>query len=168
MGIRKIYCNVVEGVTYEDRCLFKLSKVIEGNPVCEDCTLRELLRLKRCGIKEAEARPVKKIKAAQKKKPKAVRRMEKVKEIKDANVSNDINVSNVSKHKKEPTPVAENSKQTYSVEDVSGLLGKSKRRTQELAKEGKIPAHKVGPHWAFDKEEIALWLSKKEQPMMAS
>jgi len=51
MTDRKIYCNVLEGVTFAERCLYELSKVIEGNKVCEDCIFRELKRLKR-GIKE--------------------------------------------------------------------------------------------------------------------
>ncbi|MFB3886039.1 MAG: helix-turn-helix domain-containing protein [Thermodesulfobacteriota bacterium] len=165
MGIRKIYCNVVEGVTYEDRCLFKLSKVIEGNPVCEDCTLRELLRLKRCGVKVAEARPVEKPRP--RKKPKAVKRKHRkdVKGIKDINVSTTaevINGSSVPRSIVEAPALNDEAKPTYSVQDLVKPLRKSKRRVQEWAKEGKIPgAHKSGPHWAFDKEEIDQWLLKK-------
>src|SRR4030066_335450 len=47
MAGRKIYCNVLEGITYDDRCLFKLSKVIEANPECENCILRLYERMRR-------------------------------------------------------------------------------------------------------------------------
>lgn len=46
MANRKIYCEVIEGVVYDDRCLFKLSKVIDGNKACEGCILRELEKSK--------------------------------------------------------------------------------------------------------------------------
>ncbi|MFB3887621.1 MAG: helix-turn-helix domain-containing protein [Thermodesulfobacteriota bacterium] len=167
MGIRKIYCNVVEGVTYEDRCLLKLSKIIEGNPVCEDCTLRELLRLKRCGVKEAGAKPIEKPRP--KKKVKTVKRkhIKEAKEIKKRNVSSMsevINVSNVSKSIGEASSLNDEAKPTYSVQDLIKLLGRSKRRIQELAKEGKIPgADKSGLHWVFNKEEVDQWLLNRSR-----
>lgn len=66
MDKRKIYCEVLEGVTYDDRCLFRLSKVIEANPTCEHCILRELQLLKRCGVKEPKPKPLEKIKPERK------------------------------------------------------------------------------------------------------
>lgn len=45
--LRKIFCEIVEGAVYEDRCLFKLSQVIDGNPICKECILQELEALKR-------------------------------------------------------------------------------------------------------------------------
>jgi hypothetical protein len=42
---RKIFCEVIEGIVYEDRCLYKLSKILEGR-TCGNCILRELERMK--------------------------------------------------------------------------------------------------------------------------
>ena len=50
--MRKIWCEIIESACYEDRCLFKLSKIIEGNKVCEDCILREAEKLKETGPKK--------------------------------------------------------------------------------------------------------------------
>lgn len=44
--VRKVFCEVVEGTVYEDRCLFKLSQVIDGNPTCKECVLQEIEALK--------------------------------------------------------------------------------------------------------------------------
>ena len=157
----KVYCSVLEGVTFSDRCLFKLSKIIEGNKICEGCILRQLERLKRCGFEEAEARPVKKIKAGRKKRLKTSESISS-----DTKKSNDMKRSNKIKKSEdvkesEDIKGSENAKSQYSVRDVGKLLGKSERRTQELAKEGKIPARKIGLHWIFNKEEIDRWLSEK-------
>ena len=54
--------------------------------------------------------------------------------------------------------------QYIDVLSLAKLLGKSPRRIQELAKEGKIPARKVGPVWQFNKQEIDQWLSVKGIP----
>ncbi len=43
---RKIFCEIIQGVVYEDRCLFKLSKVIEGNRSCRGCILQEIEKFK--------------------------------------------------------------------------------------------------------------------------
>lgn len=166
---RKIYCGIVEGVTYEDHCIFALSKVIEANPTCENCILRELKKLKLLGVgkEKVDSKPREEIKSGQKKKSKTLRCRKKTKGddinikkiIKVTNVSNETNVSS------KPRPVTENitTKHVFSIEALSKLLGKSRRRIQELAKEGKIPgAHKVGSRWGFSKEEIDRWLSKKE------
>ena len=45
-GIRKVFCEVIQGVTYSDRCLFKLAKVLEGNKSCEYCVIREIERIR--------------------------------------------------------------------------------------------------------------------------
>ena len=55
MSNRKIYCEVIEGVVYDDRCLFKLSKIIEGNKTCKACVVRETERIKPPGVKGAKA-----------------------------------------------------------------------------------------------------------------
>ena len=148
MDGRKIYCEIVEGVTFESRCLFSLSKVIEGNPVCENCILRELKKLKRCGIKDGKAKPTEEIKPQPKKRRKGKPERAKRKTSSDINVAKVTNLTKIT--------------EKYDVRSLSELLGKSMRRIQELAKEGKIPARKVGPHWVFDKAEIGRWLLNRK------
>jgi excisionase family DNA binding protein len=156
--IKKIYCEILEGVTFSDRCLFKLSKIIEGNKTCENCILRQLERIK---SRKAEQSGENDIKATK-----------DVKARKGINVTNDMEGTRKKRKrskprpKKEPEPIADaqaNAKQMYSIQALSKLLGKSVRRTQELAKEGNIPGQKVGTHWEFSKEEIDLWLSEKKE-----
>jgi excisionase family DNA binding protein len=145
MDAKKIWCSVVDGAVWSDRCLYKLSKIIEGSKDCESCILHELEQIKPCG-KEA--------KAGKKRKPKA-RKMKGAKSIVD--VPNDINdISDIN-----DVDMSDNIKQSLNVQDLSKLLGKSKRRIEELANLGKIPGHKVGRHWKFLKEEIDEWLSGK-------
>lgn len=43
---RKLFCEVVQGVVYEDRCLLKLSKMTENSKACAQCTLSEILQLR--------------------------------------------------------------------------------------------------------------------------
>ncbi len=52
MEARKVYCEVIQGVVYDDRCLFKLSKVIENNKSCLNCILHEVEKIKSCGGKK--------------------------------------------------------------------------------------------------------------------
>jgi hypothetical protein len=54
MSNRKIYCEVIEGVVYDDRCLFKLSKIIEGNKTCKDCVLHEIEKNKSSRIEKTD------------------------------------------------------------------------------------------------------------------
>jgi hypothetical protein len=68
MSDRKIYCEIIEGICYEDRCLFKLSKIIEGNKTCEACILRETERLKSVGMGENRLEKKKKVKPGPKRK----------------------------------------------------------------------------------------------------
>lgn len=154
MVVRKVFCEVLDGVTYSDRCLFKLSKIIEGNKFCEECLLRELERMKKGFVKEdTAATPGKK---GHKKRPKAAGRISKdwgdIKVMKDINISLDIKDTNISPDIKE----------ALTVKGISELIGKSRRRVQELAKQGKIPAFKSGSLWFFNREEVDHWFSKKE------
>ena len=102
-----------------------------------------------------------------------------VKVIKDINISKGINMTKVTngpkgiskrrrrtkaRPKGKPGPIADappDPEQPYTVQGLSKLLGKSERRIQELANEGKIPAHKVGSHWEFPREKIEKWFSEK-------
>ena len=156
MSNRKILCQVIEGIVYEDRCLYKLSKILEGSKTCEGCILREFEKMKlgkagRSGMN-------------------------------DINITNDTKVTKVTKVTNGPKGISKRRRRTkpgpkrksgsvadapqdpdqpYTVQTLSKLLGKSERRIQELAKEGKIPAHKIGRDWRFKKKEIDHWLSEK-------
>jgi len=161
MDKRKIYCEVLEGVTYDDRCLFKLSKVIEGNPVCENCILRELQILKRCEPKqsESESGSAKKEKATRGERPRVRERSERAKKARK--VTNDGKVTNISDDIDGPGPIISGTERAYTVKAVAELLKKSRRRIQELAKAGNIPgARKVDQRWEFDKTIVEQWLSK--------
>ena len=43
---KKIWCGILEGAIYDDRCLFKLSQAIPGNKSCEQCIIFENLQLR--------------------------------------------------------------------------------------------------------------------------
>lgn len=43
---KKIWCGILEGATYEQNCLYKLSQTIPGNKCCEQCILFENLQLR--------------------------------------------------------------------------------------------------------------------------
>jgi excisionase family DNA binding protein len=147
---RKIYCNVLEGAVYEDRCLFKLSKILEGNKSCENCILRELEKIKLSGAKRTYSTAEKRIRPEHKG-PRQVK-----KEIPS------VCLSRIQEGEMEPIKdAAQITRQSYRVRDLVNLLGKSERRIRELAKEGKVPARKIGKGWQFSKEEIDQWLSRK-------
>jgi excisionase family DNA binding protein len=139
--IRKVYCEVVEGAVYSDRCLYKLSKILNGNQACEACIVRELERLKYPEIKENKIEQKKRGK--RKERPGSIRNIsENIKKSFDIKTSDDI-------------------KQTYNIHDLAGLLERSKRTIEQWAQKGKIPAHKVGAYWKFNKKEIDHWFSEK-------
>lgn len=162
MDAKKVWCEVIEGAVWSDRCLFKLSKVIEGNASCETCPVRELEILKRC-IKKTEFTPVEKTEAVRRRKSRTVKHAKGIKKTKASKVTDVSNDTNISNDRKEPRPVTEDTKQPYSVAALGKLLGKPKRRIQELAQKGKIPGRKVGRHWEFLKEEIEKWLPEKKE-----
>jgi excisionase family DNA binding protein len=145
MAGRKIFCGVVEGIVYDDRCLFKLSKVIEDNKTCEGCILREIEKVKLEKTKRFDT--------------KDIRETKDIRDIKDTRRRRRRKGSPRGK----PNLIGnEDTIQTYSSQDLIDLLGKSERDIQRLAQEGKIPAHKVGRKWRFPKEEFDRWLSEKE------
>ncbi len=149
MEKKKVWCEVLEAAVWSDRCLFKLSQIIEGNKSCESCILRELEKIKGCG-KEVKLGRKRRSEMKRGRRPRLI-----VGVPKDTNDINDINdIKDINE--------SDDIKQSLNVQDISKLLGKSKRRIQEMANLGKIPARKAGPHWAFDKAEIDRWLSEKK------
>lgn len=50
------------------------------------------------------------------------------------------------------------------IKQTSQYLGVRERTLYSLAKEGKIPAIKIGGQWRFKKDQLdAMWLSKKNK-----
>lgn len=144
---RKIYCEVLEGVTFSDRCLFKLSKIIEGNRTCENCILRQLERMKSGKAERSD-----------------------INDINVTKVTNDIKDIRRKRRrtklrpKRKPGPIADapqDAEQPYTVQALIKLIGKPDRTIRKWAEKGKIPAHKVGKKWLFPKEEIDRWLSER-------
>lgn len=196
MTDRKIYCEVLEGVTFAERCLYELSKVIEGNKTCESCIFRELQRLRK-GI-VIESRPCKKNKDRRKKRAvggelktiKGSSDMDDINERKEReDLKKSFDTSDIREELEKSVQGARESLDKESealrqslddkgfseelerstqglremlvlnIQDLARILGKAKRTVQDLAKRGKIPGgRKIGPHWAFDKEEIDRWI----------
>ncbi len=155
MAGRKVYCSVVEGLVYDDRCLFKLSKMIKDNKTCENCILRELEKVKSAKSKGLGANDVKGI--------------NDINDVKGINDINDINdIKDVKRKRKNEGGRRKKSiksgqiKHAYSAQELSKLLGRSQRTIQDWAQKRKIPAHKVGGEWQFSKEEIDRWLSERK------
>jgi excisionase family DNA binding protein len=153
LTVKKIYCEILEGVTYSDRCLFKLSKVIEGNAACESCILRELERLRSAGAKAPNDKDNKD--NIDNTRGRAAAGVRSGREIKGRKSQKRL--------KKKPRSIeSETSNHMYSVGELSKVLGKAERTLQGWAQEGKIPAVRVGIRWCFPREEIAHWLSEKK------
>ena len=53
-------------------------------------------------------------------------------------------------------------KKWISIDEAVDYIGVGKTQLYQLAKEGKIPATKVGKQWKFDSDQLDLWLSKKK------
>ena len=142
---KKVFCPVVEGIVYSDRCLYKLRQMINGSKACQSCILRELEKLKAIGPKVPN-------------------------DINDINDISDIKTSKKSKvrkrrAKKGSKPTGnEQTKEMYTTQELSEILGKAERTIQDYAKEGRIPGQKVGRSWHFLKEEIDRWLSASGAP----
>jgi excisionase family DNA binding protein len=143
MAVKKVWCSVVEAPVYSDRCLFKLSKIIEGNKSCENCILRELEKLK---LQKASVSDMSNISDRRKGKEDFKRRPKK----RSKSLEN------------------ETAKQMYSTQELSKLLRKSERTIQDWAQEGWIPAHKISGSWHFLKEEIDRWLSERKGGALGS
>lgn len=144
-NIRKIYCEVIEGTVYEDRCLFKLSKVIEDNESCENCILRELEKNKLSGGKRTFSSAEKRIRP-ESKGPRQVKKK----------------ISPTCIHRIPEEEAELLTIQSYSIRDLVSLLGKPERTIRKWAEKGRIPVHKVGRKWRFPKEEMDRWLSEQK------
>jgi hypothetical protein len=46
MANRRVFCEIVSGICFEDRCLYALKKIIERSKTCEQCIVREVESLK--------------------------------------------------------------------------------------------------------------------------
>ena len=54
-----------------------------------------------------------------------------------------------------------NDPKVLTVKGVSELLQISATMVYKLAKEGRIPAFRIGSDWRFRKEEIARWMAEQ-------
>ncbi len=46
----------------------------------------------------------------------------------------------------------------FTPEEASGMLGIKPRQLKEMARQGKIPAVKVGKFWRFSEEALENWI----------
>lgn len=51
-------------------------------------------------------------------------------------------------------------KEILDVDGAAGILGVSKKTVYQLAKDGEIPARKVGKEWRFARRNIIKWLEE--------
>ena len=60
----------------------------------------------------------------------------------------------------EPTPMSSDrlSDRIFTVDDVANFLKIPKATVYKLVRQKTIPAHKVGKHWRFLRDEIEDWL----------
>jgi excisionase family DNA binding protein len=150
MAGRKVYCGVVEGLVYDDRCLLKLSKMIEDNKTCENCILRELERAKLPKTKVAISNISDEIKISG-----GIKDKFGMSEVPDRK-------RNYKRRPRKKSTGSGQSKRMYSTKELSELLGKAERTVREHAQMSRIPAHKIGPKWRFNKEEIDRWVSERK------
>jgi excisionase family DNA binding protein len=158
---RKVYCNVIEGLVYEDRYLYHLSKVITGNKSCQTCIVLDLERA-RSSLK-AKTGGASSISSD-------------VKISKNMNISKDMKISKnteASKKSKKSRRAKRRSQtglpqvgkgetnQVYTTQELSKILGKAERTLQEWAGKGKMKAVRVGAAWRFPKEEVDRLLEGK-------
>jgi len=147
MTPRKVHCEVIEGLVYEDRCLYKLCQVTKDSKTCESCILRELERFKSVKTNVSDVSFI----------------------SSDIKISSDVSDGRTGKRRskrgRKRTPKfigSETPKQMYSSQELSKVLGKAERTLQEWAQKGKIPAVRVGIKWRFPKEEVDRWLSQRK------
>jgi excisionase family DNA binding protein len=155
MPERKVYCSIIEGLIYEQRCLYHLSKVITGNKTCESCIVREL----------EKARSSSKAKTGG-----ASSISSDVKTSKDTKISKNIETLKKSKKSRRAKRRSQRgssqigngqAKQMYTTKELTRILGKAERTLQEWAQKGKIKAVRVGIAWGFPKEEVDRLLERK-------
>lgn len=51
-----------------------------------------------------------------------------------------------------------------TIDELSAYLKIAKSTLYKLAREGKLPGHKVGRHWRFHREAVDEWLGKSRRP----
>ncbi len=53
-------------------------------------------------------------------------------------------------------------RQLLTLEEVAELLRLGKRTTYRMAKEGELPAFKIGGAWRFDRADIDRWIEEQK------
>jgi excisionase family DNA binding protein len=133
MDKRRIFCSIVEGLVFEDRCLWKLRKVIDESKECRNCILREL-ELKSLKTKISKI-------SSDIKKSEGIKRGPK---------------------KRSESVENEKAEEGYNIIELSKILGKAERTLRKWVDRGKIPGKRVDKKWYFPKEEVDRLFSKKE------
>ena len=59
----------------------------------------------------------------------------------------------------QPTMMSTSSEDVLTVPEVAVYLKIPKATVYKLRREGKLPAHKVGKHWRFMRDELYDWLT---------
>jgi excisionase family DNA binding protein len=62
---------------------------------------------------------------------------------------------------KSEVEMANKEKEIMTAKDVAGYLGIHPLTVQKYAREGKIPAFKIGTDWRFHKKYIERWIREK-------
>jgi hypothetical protein len=64
---KKVWCEILEGATYDQNCLFKLAQAIPGNKNCQNCVVFENIQLRK-KIEELKVAWKKKVRQLEKRK----------------------------------------------------------------------------------------------------
>jgi excisionase family DNA binding protein len=51
--------------------------------------------------------------------------------------------------------------EVMTIEELAAYLKIPKSTLYKLAREGKVPSHKIGRHWRFQKRSIDRWLERE-------
>jgi len=54
----------------------------------------------------------------------------------------------------------------WNVQQVAAYLQVKESTVYSWAQQGRIPAHKEGRNWRFDRTELETWLSEHSQPVV--
>lgn len=71
------------------------------------------------------------------------------------------------KERERSLPRMEAEKKFYTPQEVATMLTLSLASVYRLAKEGALPARKIGRQWRFPKQKVEAWLEQQEPPAAA-
>lgn len=115
--MRKVWCEVLEAAVYSYRCLYRLSKIIEGNKTCSNCILHELEKMKSTKSKSLDLNGIKSTNDV-----KGINDMDDLKDIKKKR--------KIKGRGRNKSIESGQTKRIYSTKELSELLGKAERTIQ--------------------------------------